>query len=1045
MDKKRLLRSPLVWIGVLLVLYLGYSYFADETRGYVAQPTSVALAQLKDGNVTNATIDDKEQRLRLDLTNPVDGATQIYTSYPAASTDEIFNDVQAANISGGYNTTVTSESTLFSLLIYLIPVGLIILFLLWMMNNAQGGGNKVLSFGKSKAKLLTKDMPVTKFTDVAGADEAVQELDEIRDFLANPAKYQALGAKIPKGVLLYGPPGTGKTLLARAVAGEAGVPFYSISGSDFVEMFVGVGASRVRDLFEQAKANSPAIIFVDEIDAVGRHRGAGMGGGHDEREQTLNQLLVEMDGFEAKGGIILIAATNRPDILDPALLRPGRFDRQIPVGQPDLKGRQAILAVHSKGKPFAPDVEFLPLAKRTVGMSGADLANVINEAALLTAREHGTMITNAALEESVDRVVGGPARRGKVISEREKKITAYHEGGHALAAWAMPGLEPVYKVTILPRGRTGGHALVVPEDDKSLMTRSEMIARLVMAMGGRAAEELVFAEPTTGASSDIAQATKIARAMVTEYGMSAKLGAVKYGHGDDEPFLGRTYGSGPEYSIEVGSEIDGEVRALIEAAHTEAWAVLNTYRDILDSLASALLEKETLERRDLEVIFAEVEKRPQDHHLRRVRPAAAVRSTADQDAGRIGHRTRRAVAAAGEGAGPHRGADPGRRRVRLPRAERLQHRARLPDRPTTGHRRAGAPAGASQLDGRRAARSARPDARLAAGPGPAAWAGPATGPERNRARAAIPDPHRLPGRERRPGQPVPPGPAVRPRVRRPTATAPHPAATAATVHTRPMGRTAGPAMATTNGGNGAARRRPGSAPTPGRRRGIRGRDGRAGVTEQLSAVHDACRPGGRCRRPAAVQRRDGERARAEPLRQCPGRGSVRELLIAVGENPDRDGLKSTPGRVARAFAEQFSGLHIDPSTVLNTSFDENHNEMILMRDIELYSTCEHHLLPFFGKAHVGYIPGPDGRVTGLSKLARLVDGYAKRPQVQERLTTQIAEALVRRLQPAGAIVVHRGRAPVHGHARHPQARAPSPPPRRSGASSNRRTGRAPRR
>jgi len=595
---------------VVLLLYLTYSFFADETRGYVPQQTSVALSQLSDGNVTSATIDDKEQRLRLTLAQPVDGATQIYSQYPAGATQEIFADVQKANISGGYNTTVTSESTLFSLLIYLIPVGLIILFLLWMMNNAQGGGNKVLSFGKSKAKLLTKDMPQTKFTDVAGADEAVQELDEIRDFLANPARYQALGAKIPKGVLLYGPPGTGKTLLARAVAGEAGVPFYSISGSDFVEMFVGVGASRVRDLFEQAKANAPAIIFVDEIDAVGRHRGAGMGGGHDEREQTLNQLLVEMDGFEAKGGIILIAATNRPDILDPALLRPGRFDRQIPVGQPDLKGRQAILAVHSKGKPFAPDVDFLSLAKRTVGMSGADLANVINEAALLTAREHGTVITNVELEESVDRVIGGPARKGKVISEKEKKITAYHEGGHALAAWAMPGLEPVYKVTILPRGRTGGHALVVPEDDKSLMTRSEMIARLVMALGGRAAEELVFAEPTTGASSDIAQATKIARAMVTEYGMSAKLGAVKYGHGDDEPFLGRTYGSGPEYSIEVGSEIDGEVRALIEAAHTEAWAVLNTYRDILDSLATALLEKETLDRKDLEVIFAEVEKRP---------------------------------------------------------------------------------------------------------------------------------------------------------------------------------------------------------------------------------------------------------------------------------------------------------------------------------------------------------------------------------------------------------------------------------------------------
>ncbi len=611
MDKKRLLRSPLVWIAVVLVLYLTYSFFADETRGYVAaadlgraRPAQGRQRQPGDhrrqGAAAPAGPEQPGRRCDARSTRPTRRRRR----------DQIFDDVQAANISGGYNTTVTSESTLFSLLIYLIPVGLIILFLLWMMNNAQGGGNKVLSFGKSKAKLLTKDMPVTKFTDVAGADEAVQELDEIRDFLANPTRYQALGAKIPKGVLLYGPPGTGKTLLARAVAGEAGVPFYSISGSDFVEMFVGVGASRVRDLFEQAKANAPAIIFVDEIDAVGRHRGAGMGGGHDEREQTLNQLLVEMDGFEAKGGIILIAATNRPDILDPALLRPGRFDRQIPVGQPDLKGRQAILAVHSKGKPFAPDVDFLPLAKRTVGMSGADLANVINEAALLTAREHGTVITNVALEESVDRVVGGPARRGKVISEKEKKITAYHEGGHALAAWAMPGLEPVYKVTILPRGRTGGHALVVPEDDKSLMTRSEMIARLVMAMGGRAAEELVFAEPTTGASSDIAQATKIARAMVTEYGMSAKLGAVKYGHGDDEPFLGRTYGSGPEYSIEVGSEIDGEVRALIEAAHTEAWAVLNTYRDILDSLASALLEKETLDRRDLEVIFAEVEKRP---------------------------------------------------------------------------------------------------------------------------------------------------------------------------------------------------------------------------------------------------------------------------------------------------------------------------------------------------------------------------------------------------------------------------------------------------
>ncbi len=388
------------------------------------------------------------------------------------------------------------------------------------------------------------------------------------------------------------------------------MPFFTISGSDFVEMFVGVGASRVRDLFEQAKQSAPCIIFVDEIDAVGRQRGAGLGGGHDEREQTLNQLLVEMDGFDPRGGVILIAATNRPDILDPALLRPGRFDRQIPVSAPDIAGRRAILRVHAKGKPLADDADLEGLAKRTVGMSGADLANVINEAALLTAREHGTLITGAALEEAVDRVIGGPRRKSRIISEQEKKITAYHEGGHALAAWAMPDLEPVYKLTILPRGRTGGHALVVPEDDKGLMTRSEMIARLVFAMGGRSAEELVFHEPTTGASSDIDQATKIARAMVTEYGMSARLGAVRYGREHGDPFLGRTMSNQPDYSLEVAHEIDEEVRKLIEAAHTEAWEILNSYRDVLDSLVFELLEKETLTRTDLERIFNAVQKRP---------------------------------------------------------------------------------------------------------------------------------------------------------------------------------------------------------------------------------------------------------------------------------------------------------------------------------------------------------------------------------------------------------------------------------------------------
>jgi cell division protease FtsH len=613
MDRKRLLRNPLLWILAVLLVYFAFSMLFDDTRGYTSVPTSKAVAQISAGNVKLAELGDKEQQLKLTLNSPIDQdgqqVTKILSQYPAGATPQIF-DAIIGKTGTEFKTTVTQDSFLTQILIFLIPLGLLLLLLMWMMNNVQGGGNRVLNFGKSKAKQLPKDMPKTTFGDVAGVDEAVEELYEIKDFLQNPARYQALGAKIPKGVLLYGPPGTGKTLLARAVAGEAGVPFYSISGSDFVEMFVGVGASRVRDLFEQAKQNSPCIIFVDEIDAVGRQRGAGLGGGHDEREQTLNQLLVEMDGFDARGGIILIAATNRPDILDPALLRPGRFDRQIPVSAPDLMGRRRILEVHSKGKPMAPDADLHSLAKRTVGMSGADLANVLNEAALLTARQNGSLINGAALEESVDRVIGGPARKSRIISDKEKKITAYHEGGHALAAWAMPDLEPVYKLTILPRGRTGGHALVVPEDDKQLMTRSEMIARLVFALGGRSAEELVFHEPTTGASSDIEQATKIAKAMVTEYGMSARLGAVKYGQDQGDPFLGRSMGHAPDYSLEVAHEIDEEVRKLIEAAHTEAWDVLNTYRDVLDELVVELLEKETLTRKDLERIFSNVEKRP---------------------------------------------------------------------------------------------------------------------------------------------------------------------------------------------------------------------------------------------------------------------------------------------------------------------------------------------------------------------------------------------------------------------------------------------------
>ena len=609
MNRKTVIRTLTV-VGAVLVLGWLFFYLNDDTRGFKPVDTSVAISQISSDNVKVAQIDDREQQLRLELKSATDDtakSTKVISKYPTGYAVPLFEALTAKGIKT--NTMVNQPSVLGSLLIYMLPllllVGLFVLF-----SRMQTGGRMGFGFGKSKAKLLSKDMPQTTFADVAGADEAVEELYEIKDFLQNPGRYQALGAKIPKGVLLYGPPGTGKTLLARAVAGEAGVPFFTISGSDFVEMFVGVGASRVRDLFEQAKQNAPCIIFVDEIDAVGRQRGAGLGGGHDEREQTLNQLLVEMDGFGERQGVILIAATNRPDILDPALLRPGRFDRQIPVSSPDLAGRKAVLRVHAHGKPLAPDADLDGLAKRTVGMSGADLANVINEAALLTARENGTIITGAALEEAVDRVIGGPRRKGRIISETEKKITAYHEGGHTLAAWAMPDIEPIYKVTILARGRTGGHAVSVPEDDKGLMTRSEMIARLVFAMGGRAAEELVFREPTTGAVSDIQQATKIARAMVTEYGMSAKLGAVRYGTEHGDPFLGRTMGAQADYSHEVARDIDDEVRKLIEAAHTEAWAILTEYRDVLDVLAGELLEKETLHRVELEAIFGGVNKRP---------------------------------------------------------------------------------------------------------------------------------------------------------------------------------------------------------------------------------------------------------------------------------------------------------------------------------------------------------------------------------------------------------------------------------------------------
>jgi len=618
MERTRFFRRPVVWIILVIIGVIALSSIFTSGPSYQRVDTSVALDRLNQPGIKKVIEKDKEQTLQIDLANPerFDGKTtdKIETQFPYQVGSEIWAQVNqaktAGRITGTINATVSGDNILFSLLINLLPIAILVILLLLFMSQMQGGGSRVLNFGKSKAKMITKDTPKTTFADVAGADEAVEELHEIKDFLQNPAKYQALGAKIPKGVLLFGPPGTGKTLLARAVAGEAGVPFYSISGSDFVEMFVGVGASRVRDLFEQAKSNAPAIVFVDEIDAVGRHRGAGMGGGHDEREQTLNQLLVEMDGFDTKGGVILIAATNRPDILDPALLRPGRFDRQIPVDNPDMEGRKAILRVHAKGKPFTPDVDLDSVARRTPGFSGADLANVINEAALLTARNEKRAISNYFLEESIDRVIAGPERKTRAMSDGEKKITAYHEGGHALVAYALPHSAPVHKVTILPRGRSLGHTLVLPTEDKYTQTRAEMIDTLAYALGGRAAEELVFHEPTTGAGNDIEKASGLARAMVTQYGMSFKLGAVKYGTSGDEPFMGRNMGHERDYSDSVAADIDSEVRALIELAHDEAWEILVEYRDVLDNMVLELMEKETITREDMDRICERVVKRP---------------------------------------------------------------------------------------------------------------------------------------------------------------------------------------------------------------------------------------------------------------------------------------------------------------------------------------------------------------------------------------------------------------------------------------------------
>jgi cell division protease FtsH len=607
---KSLLRGPLPYIlAGALVVFIGLSLM--NVGGYRTISTQEGLELLRDNKAEAVTIIDIEQRVDLELRQPYDDkGTLVQFSYVAPRGDEI---VQAVNLSqvDTFTDEVPQANWFVSFLGLILPFLIIGVIFWFLLSSMQGGGSRVMQFGKSRAKLVSKETPTVTFEDVAGADEAIEELEEIKDFLKDSEKFTKVGARIPKGVLLYGPPGTGKTLLARAVAGEANVPFYSISGSDFVEMFVGVGASRVRDLFNQAKENAPAIIFVDEIDAVGRHRGAGMGGGHDEREQTLNQLLVEMDGFDPKLNVIMIAATNRPDILDPALLRPGRFDRQIQVDAPDMKGRTAILSVHAKGKPMAKNVELEVLARKTPGFTGADLANVLNEAALLTARAGKTTITNELLDEAVDRVMAGPQRRSRMMSDHEKLITAYHEGGHALAAAAMRHADPVTKVTILPRGRALGYTMVVPIDDKYSVTRNELLDQLTYAMGGRVAEEIVFKDPTTGASNDIDKATNIARRMVTEFGMSSDVGAVKLGQSSGEVFLGRDLGHQRDYSDAVAATVDREVRELIDNAHAEAWKVLSQNRAILDRLATELLEKETLDHHQLEDIFKGIKKLPE--------------------------------------------------------------------------------------------------------------------------------------------------------------------------------------------------------------------------------------------------------------------------------------------------------------------------------------------------------------------------------------------------------------------------------------------------
>ncbi len=605
----KVVRGAPFWVVVALVavLVLGGVFRGDGDRKKLRLDEFETL--VADGQVMKATVADRDASIHGELAS----GDKFKVNYVRGDTEKTIDVLRQGNVE--VKVDHQGDPIWWTILQTFLPFVLLIGAFLFVMNTMQGGGSRVMQFGKAKAKQVNKDQPKVTFADVAGADEAVEELQEIKEFLEAPAKFLAMGAKIPKGVLLFGPPGTGKTLLARAVAGEAGVPFFSISGSDFVEMFVGVGASRVRDLFEQAKQSAPAIVFVDEIDAVGRHRGAGMGGGHDEREQTLNQLLVEMDGFDTKAGVILIAATNRPDILDPALLRPGRFDRQIVVDRPDLEGRRAILNVHAKNKPLAKGVDVDILARRTPGFTGADLANLMNEAALLAARRGFEEIGMPQLEDAVDRVIAGPERKSRLMSDNEKRVIAYHEGGHALVGHALPDADPIHKISIVARGRALGWTLALPTEDKYLTSRSALRDQLAMLMGGRTAEELIFEDPTTGASNDIERATQIARAMVTEYGMSDEIGPQQLGQKNGEVFLGREFGHQANYSDQVAANIDSEVRRLIDEAHSEAAEIIIQYRDILDRLADALIEKETLDTPEVMALLADVPKRPR-------RPAA---------------------------------------------------------------------------------------------------------------------------------------------------------------------------------------------------------------------------------------------------------------------------------------------------------------------------------------------------------------------------------------------------------------------------------------